>query len=197
MEGVRVWVRGRRWPSSPRSTLAGVTTASLLTILLATAYSWTIPPFQRYLVLRQRAHAEAEKYLRSGFCGDPEARVAAKTYDLCDAAADRLRASAYIGAIDDVAEDLNLCGHARCEGLWKWALGLGAALMLVWLGSVVCCTASVYARGQTASAEAKRRRHLVCQVPGAAPAPAPMLAPDWSSDDEASASEEWKQAGKM
>lgn len=71
--------------------------------------------FQLYYLSRRKEYQRASVFIQSENCKNPLLRAQLGSFNLCDQSERVLGRYPFVSAIHDVAEDLHICGHSRCE----------------------------------------------------------------------------------
>lgn len=103
--------------------------------------------FQKYWQARSKEYSQATTFLSGDSCQNPILRAHLGSFNKCEDAEEILGRMPVITALHDVATDLSICGHGRCEILYmdvtqnlhKIVIGLSLlAAMGIWVASKTC-----------------------------------------------------------
>tara|TARA_B110000858_G_C17733063_1_gene441114 strand:- start:371 stop:823 length:453 start_codon:yes stop_codon:yes gene_type:complete len=103
--------------------------------------------FQKYWQARSKEYNQATTFLSGDSCQNPILRAHLGSFNKCEDAEEILGRMPVITALHDVATDLSVCGHGRCEILYmdvtqnlhRIVIGLSLlAAMGIWVSVKVC-----------------------------------------------------------
>ncbi len=103
--------------------------------------------FNTYWQTRSKEYSQATAFIRGETCQNPILRAHLGGFNRCEEAETILGRMPIITALHDVATDLSLCGHGRCEILYmditanlhKIVIGLCLlAAMGIWVANKTC-----------------------------------------------------------
>jgi len=103
--------------------------------------------FQKYWLARSKEYSQATAFIQGETCQNPILRAHLGGFNRCEEAETILGRIPVITALHDVATDLSICGHGRCEILYidvtqnlhKIVIGLCLlAAMGIWLANKTC-----------------------------------------------------------
>jgi hypothetical protein len=103
--------------------------------------------FHRYWIARSKEYSQATTFLSGDSCQNPILRAHLGSFNKCEDAEEILGRMPIITALHDVATDLSICGHGRCEILYmdvtqnlhKIVIGLCLlAAMGIWVANKTC-----------------------------------------------------------
>ena len=103
--------------------------------------------FHKYWIDRSREYSQALTFMASENCQNPLLRSKLGRFNKCEDAEEILGRFPIITALHDVATDLNICGHGRCNifyyditaNLHKIFVGLGLlAILGLWIFKKTC-----------------------------------------------------------
>ena len=97
--------------------------------------------YHSYYTNRKREYSRALTYLETDVCADAITRSQLGDFQQCDKAHNIISLAPYTHAFHDIVEDINPCGHMRCERFLSWltspintacVIVLGAFLIYQW-----------------------------------------------------------------
>lgn len=103
--------------------------------------------FQKYWQHRSKEYKQASAFMMGETCQNPILRAHLGSFNKCEDAEDILGRYPVVTALHDVATDLNICGHGRCQifymdittNLHKIVVGLALLSILgIWLFNKTC-----------------------------------------------------------
>lgn len=103
--------------------------------------------FQKYWQARSKEYNQASTFISGDSCQNPILRAHLGSFNKCEDAEEILGRMPVITALHDVATDLSICGHGRCEILYmdvtqnlhRIVIGLSLlAAMGIWVAGKTC-----------------------------------------------------------
>ena len=103
--------------------------------------------FHKYWIARSKEYSQATTFINGDTCQNPILRAHLGSFNKCNEAEEIIGRMPIITALHDVATDLSICGHGRCEvmymdftqNLHKIVIGLCLlAAMGIWVANRTC-----------------------------------------------------------